>query len=410
MGVKVRERPEGSGVYWVMIDHQGKRKSKKIGKDKTTANKIARKIEAKLVLGDMEMLEVKPTKQPSFEEYAKCWLEDYIKPLRRPSTHERYRDILERHVFPTLGKKPIDEIKRFEIRNLILKKNKAGLSKSMLCLIRDVISGTMGHAVEDEIIPGNPVSGILKRLKLERDKQITVEPMTEQEVQLFLDTCYQHFREHAEFFLCAFRTGMRLGELLGLKWGDIDWNQKFIRVERSYKRGRIDKTKTGKVRRVDMSDQLATALNQLLTKRKREALKAGLGEPVPYIFHRNQNPMEQNYIRRIFKRVLTKAGIREMRLHDIRHTYASLLLSKGENPVYVKEQLGHSSIKITVDIYGHLIPGSNRGAVNQLDSPQQSATYTQPAKTERPQPIEIAAFNPLMVPKGRLELPLTYVN
>jgi integrase len=66
--------------------------------------------------------------------------------------------------------------------------------------------------------------------------------------------------------------------------------------------------------------------------------------------------MEQNYIRRIYKRVLTKAGIREMRLHDIRHTYASLLLSKGENPVYVKEQLGHSSIKITVDIYGHLIP------------------------------------------------------
>jgi integrase len=382
MGVKVRERPEGSGVYWVMIDHQGKRKSKKIGKDKTTANKIARKIEAKLVLGDMEMLEVKPTKQPSLEEYAKRWLEDYIKPLRRPSTHERYSDILERHVFPTLGKKPIDEIKRYEIRNLILKKNKAGLSRSMLCLIRDVISGTMGHAVEDEIIPGNPVSGILKRLKLERDKQITVEPMTEQEVQLFLDTCYQHFREHAEFFLCAFRTGMRLGELLGLKWGDIDWNQKFIRVERSYKRG----------------------------KRKREALKAGLGEPVPYIFHRNQNPMEQNYIRRIYKRVLTKAGIREMRLHDIRHTYASLLLSKGENPVYVKEQLGHSSIKITVDIYGHLIPGSNRGAVNQLDSPQQSATYTQPTKRQRPQPIEIAAFNPLMVPKGRLELPLTYVN
>jgi integrase len=126
-----------------------------------------------------------------------------------------------------------------------------------------------------------------------------------------------------------------------------------------------------------MSDQLAAALSQLLTKRKREALKAGLGEPVPYIFHRNRKPMKQNYIRRIFKRVLTKAGIRGMRLHDIRHTYSSLLLSKGENPVYVKEQLGHSSIKITVDIYGHLIPGSNRGAVNQLDSPQQSATYTQ---------------------------------
>jgi integrase len=101
--------------------------------------------------------------------------------------------------------------------------------------------------------------------------------------------------------------------------------------------------------------------------------------------------MEQNYIRRIFKRVLKKAGIREMRLHDTRHTFASLLLSNGESPVYVKEQLGHSSIQITVDIYGHLIPSSNRKAVNRLDNSQQSATHTQPAKTEKPQPFEIAA-------------------
>ena len=77
--------------------------------------------------------------------------------------------------------------------------------------------------------------------------------------------------------------------------------------------------------------------------------------------------MEQNYIRRVFKRILRKAGIREIRLHDCCHTYASLLLSAGYSPVYVKEQLGHHSISITVDCYGHLIPGSNRGAVNSLD-------------------------------------------
>jgi integrase len=384
MGVKVREKDEGSGEWWLFINHNGKRKAKKIGRDKRTALEAAKQIWAKLVLGDVGLLDASSTKQPSFEEYAKYWLEDYIKPLRRLSTYERYGDILERHVFPTFGKKPINEIKRSEIRNLILKKSKAGLSRSMICLIRDVMSGTMGYAVEDELIPGNPVSGILKRLKLERDKRITVEPMNEQEVELFLNTCFSHFGEHGEFFLCAFRTGMRLGELLGLKWGDIDWNQKFIRVERSYKRGRFDKTKTGKVRRVDMSDQLTSSFKQLLTKRKKEALKEGLGEPVQYIFHRNQKPMEQNHIRRVFKRILVKAGIREMRLHDIRHTYASLLLSRGESPVYVKEQLGHSSIQMTVDIYGHLIPGTNRGAVNQLDSPQPSATYPQPAKIEKP--------------------------
>jgi len=101
------------------------------------------------------------------------------------------------------------------------------------------------------------------------------------------------------------------------------------------------------------------------------------------VFCRNGKRMEQNHIRRVFKRVLRKAGMREMRVHDIRHTFASLLLSNGESPVYVKEQLGHSSIQMTVDTYGHLIPGSNRKAVNQLDTPQPSAPYTHPPKTKK---------------------------
>ncbi|MBN1903690.1 MAG: site-specific integrase [Deltaproteobacteria bacterium] len=384
MGVNVREKPKGSGVYYVFIEHQGKRKAKKVGKDKRQAIQIAKKIEAKLTLGDLDLLDKEET-LPLFEEYANYWLENYIKTLRRSSTYERYRDMLNRHIFPVFGKKPIDQIKKVDIKNLILQKSGEGLGRSMICLIRDVISGPMGYAVDEELLPGNPVSGVLKRLQLEREKRVKIEPLNEQEVQLFLDTCQQpYFREHYEFFLCAYRTGMRLGELLGLKWGDIDWNQKFIRVERTYKRGRFEKPKNGKVRRVDMSDQLFSALRKLLTERKKDALKLGLGAPVEFVFHRKGNPMEQNYIRRIYKRILTTAGIRNMRLHDIRHTYASLLLSQGESPVYVKEQLGHHSIQITVDVYGHLIPSSNRGAVNRLDTPQQTATYPQPVEIKKP--------------------------
>jgi integrase len=380
MGVKVRERPEGSGVYWLFIDHHGKRKAKKVGCDLKKAEEIAKKIEAKFVLGHFDLDDEKDGAVPAFKEYSEHWLETYVKALRRQSTYERYRDIMKRHVYPVFGAVPINEIKRAEIRNLVLAKRKAGLSRSMISLIRDVISGPLGYAVDEELIPGNPVSGILKRLRLEREKRITIEPLNEQEVRLFLETCASHFGEFYVFFLCAFRTGMRLGELLGLKWGDIDWYAKFIRVERSYKRGLLDKTKTGRTRRVDISDQLEAALKELLAVRKREAVKAGSPAPLTFVFHRDGRPMEQNYIRRIYKRVLTKAGIREMRFHDIRHTYASLLLSQGESPVYVKEQLGHQSIQITVDVYGHLIPSSNRGAVNRLDTPQPAATHTQPAK------------------------------
>lgn len=131
-----------------------------------------------------------------------------------------------------------------------------------------------------------------------------------------------------------------------------------------------------------MSDHLLKTLKALQVARKKEALKSGLGEIVETIFHRNGKFMEQNYIRRVFKRLLAKAGLREIRLHDIRHTFASLLLSDGTSPVYVKEQLGHTSIQMTVDIYGHLIPSSNREMVNRLDS-QQSATLPQPAQIKK---------------------------
>jgi hypothetical protein len=103
-------------------------------------------------------------------------------------------------------------------------------------------------------------------------------------------------------------------------------------------------------------------------------------------------PMEQNYIRRVFKKILQKAELREIRFHDMRHTYASLLLSDGVTPVYAKEQMGHSSIQMTVDIYGRLIPSSNRGAVNRLDTHlnlHPNAPQPHPPKTKEAQPNKI---------------------
>jgi integrase len=117
-----------------------------------------------------------------------------------------------------------------------------------------------------------------------------------------------------------------------------------------------------------MSDQLGATLRELLTKAKKQAFKQGLGEVPDLIFHRNGRIIEQNYIRRVFKRILKKAELREVKIHSLRHTFASLLLSEGESPVYVKEQLGHSSIKTTVDIYGHWIQTKSKTGVNRLET------------------------------------------
>jgi len=369
MGVKVREKEKGSGVYWVFISHNGSRKSKMIG-DEDLAEQVAKKIRAKIELGIYEPKKtIKKKKYPAFKDYAEVWLNDYIKSLRRPSTFERYQDNLVRYIYPAIGSKSIGNLKRGDIRNLLLKLHKKGLSRASIALVKDVISGPMEYAIDEEIITGNPTRGILKRLNIERDKRISVEPMTNEEVKLFLETCLKYETGYFPFFLTAFRTGMRLGELIALKWTDVDWNGKFIKVQRSFRRGVVSHTKTGKERRVDMSDQLISTLKALQTKRKREALKIGKGDPVDWIFNRGDKPISQNSIRNVFKRILKKAGLRHMRVHDMRHSFASLLLSNGESPVYVKEQLGHSSIQMTVDIYGHLIPSSNRKAVNRLDDP-----------------------------------------
>jgi integrase len=123
----------------------------------------------------------------------------------------------------------------------------------------------------------------------------------------------------------------------------------------------------------------------LLTARKEETLRRGWGEVPTWVFcNADGSPLDGDNLRqRVFYKVLAeykvlaKAGLRRIRLHDLRHTFASLLIQNGESLAYVKDQLGHSSIQVTVDTYGHLIPGANRAAVDRLDD----ATSRNPAAT-----------------------------
>ncbi len=375
MGVTVREKVKGSGVWWIFISHQGKRKSKKIGRDRSLALKTAEKLSARIVLGDLDM-DTKAT-CPDFGSYARLWLDGSIKTLRRHSTYDRYRIVLTKNLDESFNSKPVDQITRHDIRNVLIENHRRGLSKATVRLIQAVLNSVFDCAVDEGIISINPASGIIKKLQLGRARKTVADFLTQDEIDLFLDTCSEHHPGDYPLFLLAFRTGMRMGEILGLKWSDINWNAKNIRVERSFKKGRITNTKTNRIRLVDTSDQLNIELKALHTTRKREALKTGRAI-VEFIFHRHGNPMSQSSLTNIFKRILRRAGIRDIRFHDIRHTYASLLLSNGESPVYVKEQMGHSSISITVDTYGHLIPGSNREAVNRLDRPAPNYTLSAP--------------------------------
>ncbi len=370
MGVRVREKPIGSGVYWIFIHHHGKRKSKKIGNE-DTANKVAEKIKAHLTLGGFEFEEKKDI--PTFNKMAGRWLAVHVKQSRRFSTHERYQNILKKHINPAIGKIEIDRINRAEVIKTLRNIQGKGLSRSSVCVACNVISGVCEFAIDEEYINENPCMGVMKRLGVESWKNKTpVTVFTRAESELVLAECKKYRPDLYPLFLTAFRTGMRLGELLALQWSDVNWRNRYIMVQRSFKNGRISPTKNGRGRRIDMTDQLFSTLKGLSVERKKEALRNGQNEPVPVIFHTDGKPISQNTIRNIWKRLLNRAKLEYRKIHTIRHTFASMLISNGESLAYVKDLMGHSSIKITCDIYGHILPSENRNTLNCLDAPNRT--------------------------------------
>ena len=337
---------------------------------------------------------------------------DQIKTLRRESTYIRYQDVLKNHAYPTIGKIRRDQVSRNHIKKLLLDYHAEGHTKKAVTLLRDVVNGPFATAVDDELINVSPVTGVLGRLRIKEDNKESADPLNAEETALFLDICQEKHPDYYPLFLTMFRTGLRLGEVLALEGSDVDWHGRFFHVSRSYRRQKFSGTKTGKTRRVDMSDQVVEALQSLQEEgnllNKREALVSGWNDMSGIIFSNAKGqPKGQNTVRYIFKNVLKEAGLRGIRLHDLRHSYASQLLSDGISPVYVKDQLGHHSIEITVDIYGHWIPSGNQEAVNRLDNMAekhtQSAPSPHPPKNESGQDIENSSALLSLVPKRGLE-------
>jgi integrase len=228
-------------------------------------------------------------------------------------------------------------------------------------IVRELCT-VLNHAKEDKLITENPASKMSRFYKQAPVVHEEIRPLTREEVPLFLKSVLDNAPEHYPLFLCAIHTGLRSGELVGLQWGDVDFNGKFLTVRRAVKRGRVTRTKTDKVRRVDLSDALLSALSELKRKQKERWLAKGKSEIPEWVFCGRDGGFLQihNVKNRHFFRCLEKA--------KLRRTFASLLIEASEPLAYVKEQLGHGSIKITVDVYGHLVPGANRQAVNRLPS------------------------------------------
>ena len=374
-----------------------------MGASRQVAEQVRRQLEGRLALGDLGFLAESSEKCPTFEKYTEQWLARYAELQCKPSTVRSYEQLLRVHVTPRFGTKKLTDIRRDEIKQFLsdlststrIVNEAASLrfSRNTLRLIVSALRSVLNAAVEEGLIDSNPASKVGKFAKTERQAhQATA--MTRSESEKFLAAVGELFQEWQVFFLAALRSGLRKGELIALKWGDIQFGEserdsnRYILVQRNYSHGRFTSPKSKKSRRVDLSKQLRAELLELRDARILSAMMAGKASVADDLVFPSQTGTvikPDNIVPRYMEPALEKAGLRRFRFHDLRHTFGSLLIQDGASLAYVKEQMGHSSIQITVDTYGHLIPGADIAWVDRLDSktsPQQTAIQTQQAKAE----------------------------
>ncbi len=366
MGERVKEKTNGK--WRIDICHRGKRKTITVS-DRKTALEVARKLEARLALG---LTGLDGPESPTFREYAMEWLQTYAAVYTKPRTVEFYETVLRHHLLPTLGGLRLSELSRDRVRTLVADRAAVGLARGSLAGIVATLRAICNNAIEEGRMTQNPAARLGRFYRGQTEKEgRQADAFTEWELALVLKTAERDCPEQFDLIATAAWTGMRLGEVLGLQWPDIDFEGRFIEVRRTvYWRGKGLQTsspKSGKGRRVVIPQVLAARLRQ-----RRDILTAHAAlegrEPSVWAFpNRAGKPHDSvNLLKRTWYPLLAKAGLRRLSFHALRHTYSSLLIQRGESLAFIKQQLGHASIQTTVDVYGHLVPGDNRECLDRL--------------------------------------------
>ena len=360
-GVKVKFH---KGAWWVFIDHRGRRKAKRIG-DRETARHIARGIRERLAVGDLT-LEASDD-GPRLQSYGERWLEQVTGSLKA-STVMFYGGNLKRYVCPALGLRRVSSIRRADCRELVAACRAKGLALTTVRGIARTLSVLLAAAVEDELLPANPALRLGQHLRRGDEPAPEPDPFTRTEAEHLVAVAAESFPAWHPWLLTGLRTGLRAGELLGLQWDDVDWRGRFLQVTRSIVRGKLTTPKNHQRRRVDVSPQLRAVLRRWRAQQSAAWLARGRTRPV-WIFSSSAGTrLDEANVRKAFNHVLDRAGFHRRGPHQMRHTFASLLLQAGAPITYVSRQLGHRDSAITLRVYAHWLPevGPERG-VDRLD-------------------------------------------
>lgn len=298
-------------------------------------------------------------------EYLESWMRDDVRPNVAPRTAETYRSVLDTHIVPHLGKKQLANVGLQECRQWMQAMQKDGASNFRRGRAMQVFRIALNAAVRNELIPDNPVCKLVKP----KHKKRKAEVLSLEQCRKLIDVSRPH--RIGDIVILALFSGLRLGELFGLHWSDIDFENKCLHVRRGIGlvRGMIvvggPKTETSE-RKV----LLESVALQCLQERREKAIAEGFGPECCEVVFANRKGSylrNTNFYECVWKKMRDEAELPvSFRFHDLRHTHATLFFAVGGSMKELQDRLGHSTIGVTMDTYTKIFEDTRRGSVDAL--------------------------------------------
>jgi integrase len=285
-------------------------------------------------------------------DYLDRWL-DSIRDTLRERTWRRHEEITRLHLKPTIGSIRLDKLNALEVQALYRSKLDSGLSPRTVQIIHATLYKSLKQAVRWSLVPRNVCEVVIPP----RVPKSEIKPLDSRQAKKLLATARDTQPFFYPLYALAVTTGMRSGEILGLQWRDVNLDAGTLQVRRTVFNGAVSAPKTSRSNRGIRLPKMAV-----------EALRRHPRSSEWVFCSKNGTSLSvHNLHNRSWKPLLRRAGLPNIRFHDLRHTCATLLLSKGVHPKLVQELLGHSSIEITLDTYSHVLPSMGDGAASAMD-------------------------------------------
>ncbi len=357
-------------VSWSVVVDRGADPRTGKRRQRWTTHKTRREAEAFLAatLAQTQIGASVPSARIRLQQYLPEWLEAARSRIR-PTTWLAYSYCVRRHIVPELGDIPLLRLTAQAIEGWLLRMQAKQLSPATVHQAFRVLRTALRQAVTWGMIPRSPLSLVRSPRFPTREMQV----WDEEQIRLFLAEAKRSSRYYT-LYLAALLTGMRQGELLGLRWANIDWA--FSRVSINHTLARVHRQvdfrepKSRRSRRtVALPPVLVEALKELQTvqEERRRQLRDGYENRDLVFCQQDGRPLHgHNVTQRDFRRIIRRASLPRIRFHDLRHCCATLLLRQGVHPKVVGEQLGHASVGITLDVYSHVLPGMQEDATRAL--------------------------------------------